>query len=111
MKIEITIPKDKKYVERLFDALDKIEGSEKHSDIRLRKFIIEEFRHMRAKYHGNKKINIEAIIEAELSNPLERPVYQNTKLDKYRVKRFDTSIDDALDKIAKIIRNKKRENS
>ncbi len=111
MKIEITIPKDRQYVERLFDALDIIEGSEKHEDVRLRKFIIEEFRYMRAKYNGNKKINIEAIIEAELNSPLERPVYQNTKLDKYRVKRFDTSIDDAIDKIAKIIRKKKSDNS
>jgi hypothetical protein len=111
MKIEITIPKDRKYVERLFDALDKIEGSEKHEHVRLRKFIIEEFRHIRAKYHGNKKIDAESLIGVDLMAPLERPVYQNTKLDKYRVKRFETSIDDSIDSIARIIRRKKSENN
>ena len=111
MKIEITIPEDRKYVERLFDALDKIEGSEKQEDIRLRKFIIEEFRHMRAKYHGDRRIDTDSLIGTDLMRPLERPVYQNTKLDKYRVKRFDTSLDDAIDSIARIIRKKKSENS
>jgi hypothetical protein len=111
MRIEITIPSDKKYVERLFECLDKIEGDTSHKSVRLRKFIIEEFRKIRAKYNGNQRVDMEAIIKAELERPLERPVYQNTKLDKYRVKRFDTSIDDAMDKIAKIIRSKKSENS
>lgn len=107
MKIEITVPTDKAYVERLFDCLDIIEGDTSHSSVRLREFIISEFREIRAKYNGNPRVNMEAILEAEFNRPVERPVYQNTKLDKYRVKRFDTSIDDALDKIAKIIRSKK----
>jgi len=107
MQIEITIPTDRAYVERLFDCLDKIEGSTEHKEIRLRKFIIEEFRRIRAKYNGNPKVDLEALIEKEDSLPMEKPVYQNTKLDKDKVARFDQTLDDALDKVAKIIRSRK----
>ena len=111
MKIEIKIPSDRAYVERLFDCLDIIEGKGEHENVRLRKFIMSEFRRIRAKYDGNPRIDMEAIIEAELNRPLERPVYQNTKLDKYRVRRYDNTIDNAMDKIAKIIRKKQNENA
>ena len=107
MKVELTIPSDRVYVERLFDCLEKIEGSTDYKMILLRKFIIEEFRRIRAKYNGNPRVDYEALIEKEDNSPVEKPVYQNTKLDKYKVARFDQTLDDALDKVAKIIRNRK----
>ena len=107
MKVELTIPADRVYVERLFDCLDKIEGDTDYKMIRLRKFIIEEFRRIRAKYNGNPRVDFEAVIEREDNSPMEKPLYQNTKLDKYKVARFDQSLDNALDKVAKIIRSRK----
>ena len=107
MKVELKIPTDRVYVERLFDCLDIIEGSTDHKHLRLRKFIIEEFQRIRAKYNGNPRIDLEAIIEQEDNSPMEKPLYQNTRLDKYKVARFDQSLDNALDKVAKIIRSRK----
>jgi len=107
MQIEIKIPSDKRYVERLFDCLDIIEGDPTPKNIRLRAFIMEEFRHIRAKYNGNPRIDFEAIIEKELSSPMEKPVYINTKLDKLKVARFDPQMENAIDRVARIIRAKK----
>lgn len=107
MKVELTIPTDRVYVERLFNCLDKIEGRTDHKHLRLRAFIFDEFRRIRAKYNGNERIDFEAIIEQEDNSPMEKPLYQNTRLDKYNVARFDQSLDNALDKVAKIIRSRK----
>lgn len=109
MRIEITIPADKKYVERLFDCLDHIESKEvmDNKSKRLRTFIMEEFRRIRAKYNGNKRLDMEAIIEKELSSPMERPLYVNTKLDKLKVARFDPKLENTVDRVARIIREKK----
>lgn len=110
MQFELTIPTDKAYVERLFDCLDHIEAQEEQTPKlkRLRSFIIDEFRRLRAKYNANPRIDFEAIIEAEDNSPQEKPLYQNTKLDKYRVARFDTdALDPHIDRVAKIIRGKK----
>ena len=43
MKVELKIPADRVYVERLFDCLDFIEGSTDHKHLGLRKLIMEEF--------------------------------------------------------------------
>ena len=107
MRVELTIPTDRVYVKRLFDCLDKIEGRTDCKHQRLRDFIIDEFRRIRAKYNGNERIDLEAIIEQEDNSPMEKPLYQNTRLDKYKVARFDQSLDNALDKVAKIIRSRK----
>jgi hypothetical protein len=40
---------------------------------------------------------------------MEKPLYQNTKLDKYKVARFDLSEDTGVDKAARIIRGKNNE--
>ena len=107
MKVELKIPADRVYVERLFDCLDVIEGSTDHKHLRLRKFIMEEFRRIRAKYDGNPRLDFEAIIEQELSTPMEKPLYVNTKMDKLKVARFDPKLETAVDKVARIIREKK----
>jgi hypothetical protein len=109
MRFELTIPTDKAYVERLFDCLDKIEGQDDYKSRRLRSFIIDEFRQLRAKYNANPRIDFDAVIEAEDNRPLEKPLYQNTKLDKYKVARFDLSEDTGVDKAARIIRGKNNE--
>lgn len=107
MKVELTIPADRVYVERLFDCLDAIEGSVNHKNERLRKFIFEEFRRIRAKYNGNARLDFEAIIEKELTTPIEKPLYVNTKLDRLKVSRFDPKLETAVDKVARIIRERK----
>jgi hypothetical protein len=107
MRVELTIPTDRAYVERLFDCLDKIEGRTDAKHRHLRNFIMDEFRRIRAKYNGNPRLNLEAIIEREDNSPMEKLVYQNSRLDKCRVARFDQSIDNALDKVAKIIQSRK----
>lgn len=108
MRVELTIPTDKVYVERLFQCLDHVgDNPSTARDRRFRAFIIEEFRRIRAKYNGNPRIDMEAVIEAEDTNPLEKPLYQNTKLDKLRVGRLDQSLETHIDKVARIIRNRK----
>jgi len=107
MQVELRIPSDRAYVERLFNCLDIIEGSDNPKHKQLRKFIIEEFRRIRAKYNGNPRLDLESIIEKELSTPMEKPLYVNTKLDKLKVARFDPRLETAIDKVARIIREKK----
>lgn len=108
MQIEITSSIDRVYVERLFDCLDHIDKEEPtHKNKRLRVWIIEEFRRIRAKYNGNQRLDMEAIIEKELSTPVERPLYVNTKLDKLKVARFDPKLENTVDRVARIIREKK----
>ena len=107
MKVELKIPSDRVYVERLFTCLEVIEGSTDPKDLRLRKFIMEEFRRIRAKYNGNQRLDFEAIIEQELNSPMEKPLYVNTKMDKLKVARFDPNLETAVDKVARIIRAKR----
>jgi hypothetical protein len=111
MRFELTIPADKVYVERLFQCLDHIEGKTDRKSLRLRSFIIDEFRHIRAKYNANPRVDFEALIEAEDNRPLEKPLYQNTKLDKYKVARFNLGEDTSVDKAARMIRGKNNENA
>lgn len=110
MQFELTIPTDKAYVERLFMVLDSIEGKTDAKSRRMHDFIIWEFRKLRAKYNANPRIDLEAVIEAEDNSPLEKPLYQNTRLDKYKVARFDLSEDTTTDKVARIIRGKSNGN-
>ena len=42
-----------------------------------------------------------------MSTPVERPLYVNTKLDKLKVARFDPKLETAVDRVARIIREKK----
>ena len=107
MRVEITIPRDRQYVERLFQCLDYIESDPTPKNLRLRKFIMGEFREIRAKYNGNPRLDFEAIIEQELNTPVEKPVYVNTRMDKMKVARFDPKLETAVDKVARIIRAKK----
>lgn len=107
MRIEITVPSDRTYVERLFDCLEHIEKETPTlKSKRLRDWIFEEFRRIRAKYNGNPRLDMEAIIEKELSSPVERPLYVNTKLDKLKVARFDPKLETTVDRVARMIREK-----
>lgn len=107
MRVELKIPTDRAYAERLFDCYDIIKDLDDKQSVRLRKFIIEECRRLRAKYNGNRRIDLEAVIEMEDNTPMEKPLYQNTRMDKYKVARFDPNIDDTVDRVAKIIRSSK----
>ena len=109
MRFEITIPTDKVYVERLFDVLEHIGDKKDAKNRRLRAFVIEEFRRIRAKYNANPRVDFEALIEAEDNSPMEKPLYQNTRLDKYKVARFDATEDNSVDKVARLIRAKNNE--
>lgn len=106
MKVELRIPTDRAYAERLFDCYDIIKDKDDHKSKRLRSFIIEECRRLRAKYDGNPRVDLEAIIEHEDNSPMEKPLYQNTKLDKYKVARFDPTADATVDRVAKLIRSR-----
>lgn len=95
------VPQDEMYLWRLKQAY----FSDK-ADHRMKKFILEEVKQLRAKYCCDKKVDYEAIIEKECNTPVERPLYQNTKLDKLKVARFDKEADTTLDRVAKLIRAK-----